>query len=96
MLSNAYFLAKFRFDTAENEPPKICKFCYLCYCNFAKSRNLEVDDARRRLHHGPELLHLRDHVQHDRDVAAGHLRALVDHAAQGRGVVEPMFILTFV
>ena len=23
MLSNAYFLAKFRFDTAENEPPKI-------------------------------------------------------------------------
>ena len=32
MLSNAYFLAKFRFDTAENEPAKnlkkfkICKF----------------------------------------------------------------------
>ena len=25
MLSNAYFLAKFRFDTAENEPAKICK-----------------------------------------------------------------------
>ena len=24
MLSNAYFLAKFRFDTAENEPAKIC------------------------------------------------------------------------
>ena len=23
MLSNAYFLAKFRFDTAENEPAKI-------------------------------------------------------------------------
>ena len=27
MLSNAYFLAKFRFDTAENEPAKNCKIC---------------------------------------------------------------------
>ena len=28
MLSNAYFLAKFRFDTAENEPAKnLQKFC---------------------------------------------------------------------
>ena len=28
MLSNAYFLAKFRFDTAENEPAKnFAKFC---------------------------------------------------------------------
>ena len=26
MLSNAYFLAKFRFDTAENEPAKILPF----------------------------------------------------------------------
>ena len=25
MLSNAYFVAKFRFDTAENEPAKNCK-----------------------------------------------------------------------
>ena len=25
MLSNAYFLAKFRFDTAENEPSKVCR-----------------------------------------------------------------------
>ena len=32
MLSNAYFLAKFRFDTAENEPAKNCK-------NFAKFAN---------------------------------------------------------
>ena len=23
-LLNAYFLAKFRFDAAENEPPKVC------------------------------------------------------------------------
>ena len=33
MLSNAYFLAKFRFDTAENEPAKILQ-------NFAKLPNL--------------------------------------------------------
>ena len=34
MLSNAYFLAQFRFDTAENELAKnlqkICKFCKFC------------------------------------------------------------------
>ena len=31
MLSNAYFIAKFRFDTAENEPAKNCKI----FANFA-------------------------------------------------------------
>ena len=31
MLSNAYFLAKFRFDTAENEPTKnLQKFANFC------------------------------------------------------------------
>ena len=31
MLSNAYFLAKFRFDTAENEPAKnLQKFAKFC------------------------------------------------------------------
>ena len=39
MLSNAYFLAKFRFDTAENEPAKNLqnfKFCQnLNFANFA-------------------------------------------------------------
>ena len=39
MLPNAYFLAKFRFDTAENEPAKIlqnfAKFCKNLQ-NFAK------------------------------------------------------------
>ena len=37
MLSNAYFLAQFRFDTAENEPAKNltkftknCKICRFC------------------------------------------------------------------
>ena len=33
MLSNAYFLAKFRFDTDENEPAKI----FQNFANFAKS-----------------------------------------------------------
>ena len=33
MLSNAYFLAKFRSDTAENEPAK--KFAK-CFCKFRK------------------------------------------------------------
>ena len=35
MLSNAYFLAKFRFDTAENEPAKNLQ-------NFAKFKQPEV------------------------------------------------------
>ena len=30
MLSNAYFLAKFRFDTAENEPAKNLQNNYIC------------------------------------------------------------------
>ena len=31
MLANAYFLAKFRFDTAENEPAKkFAKFDFFC------------------------------------------------------------------
>ena len=37
MLSNAYFLAKSRFGTAENEPAKNCKNC----ANFVKPRCLE-------------------------------------------------------
>ena len=39
MLPNAYFLAKFRFDTAENEPAKICK---ICIKNNQKLQNLSV------------------------------------------------------
>ena len=39
MLSNAYFLAKFRFDTAENEPAKICKICKI-FAKFANFANL--------------------------------------------------------
>ena len=51
MLSNAYFLAKFRFGTAENEPAKFFqnfKFCNK-FANFAKLR-------------GPRLLHPVDNV----------------------------------
>ena len=37
MLSNAYFLAKFRFDTAENEPAKNLQICKISikFANFA-------------------------------------------------------------
>ena len=41
MLSNAYFLAKFRFDTAENEPAKnLQKFCQFC------KRRMQHDQLR--------------------------------------------------
>ena len=35
MLSNAYFLAKFRFDTAENEPAKNLQILPILLTNFA-------------------------------------------------------------
>ena len=38
MLSNAYFIAKFRFDTAENEPAKFLKtFCKTFCKNLSRS-----------------------------------------------------------
>ena len=37
MLSNAYFLAKFRFDTAENEPAKNLQNCAKNLPNFIRS-----------------------------------------------------------
>ena len=39
MLSNAYFLAKFRFDTAENEPAKNLQI-FAKLANFADSATL--------------------------------------------------------
>ena len=39
MLSNAYFLAKFRFDTAENEPAKNCKTLPEHFAKFANFAN---------------------------------------------------------
>ena len=35
MLSNAYFLAKFRFDTAENDPAKSLQNNFAKFANFA-------------------------------------------------------------
>ena len=53
MLSNAYFLAKFRFDTAENEPAKNLQN-FANFPNFANfSKDLELR-ARRR-HRGERL-----------------------------------------
>ena len=39
MLSNAYFLAKFRFDTAENEPAKNLQNFAKNYAKFANFAN---------------------------------------------------------
>ena len=44
MLSNAYFLAKFRFDTAENEPAKNLQN----FANFPNFANPNAHVARRR------------------------------------------------
>ena len=41
MLSNAYFLAKFRFDTAENEPAKNLQN-FAKFANFADSNPLTL------------------------------------------------------
>ena len=41
MLSNAYFLAKFRFDTAENEPAKILQK-FAKFANFADPNPLTL------------------------------------------------------
>ena len=40
MLSNAYFLAKFRFDTAENEPAKNLQSFVKKFANFANFATL--------------------------------------------------------
>ena len=51
MLSNAYFLAKFRFDTAENEPAKnLQNFREMHFrkMHFRKTANAQVSGARRR------------------------------------------------
>ena len=45
MLSNAYFLAKFRFDTAENEPAKNLQN-FANFPNFANFANPNPQKAR--------------------------------------------------
>ena len=57
MLSNAYFLAKFRFDTAENEPAKnlqnFAKFCPN-FANFANPNPVTGPEDFRRGEEEPE------------------------------------------
>ena len=48
MLSNAYFLAKFRFDTAENEPAKNLQN-FAKFANFADPNPLTVHRYEQRL-----------------------------------------------
>ena len=47
MLSNAYFLAKFRFDTAENEPAKNLQNFRKMHCRNALEHRPEGSDAER-------------------------------------------------
>ena len=65
MLSHAYFLAKFRFDTAENEPAKKLKILAEFLQKFANSANFAHRGAlfqghRRR---GLDSSGIRSHMQ---------------------------------
>ena len=55
---NYYFLAKFRFDTAENEPAKNLQ-------NFAKFLQIQVDDPPDHLR---RVLRPHDHVRRSGDL----------------------------
>ena len=46
MLSNAYFLAKFRFDTAENDPAKNLQQKNANFANFVNFVNAQKKRAR--------------------------------------------------
>ena len=48
MLSNAYFLAKFRFDTAENEPAKNLQNFAKKIARFANFANVAVTETEAR------------------------------------------------
>ena len=81
MLSNAYFLAKFRFDTAENEPTKNSQN----FTNFANFANPNP------LHEAEELLPSRRHLRELVDVGLElpHAGEVLQHQ-----VPLPMFVLT--
>ena len=57
MLSNAYFLAKFRFDRAENEPAKNLQKICRKFANFADPNPLS---PKRRLRHGGPAVYVRE------------------------------------
>ena len=79
MLSNAYFLAKFRFDTAENEPAKNLQN----FANFPNFANFEVKDL---------IQHIRKAVRDDAACAVGITqRAFIDedHLAYGEAPGSP-------
>ena len=80
MLSNAYFLAKFRFDTAENEPAKNLQ-------NFANFPNFADPDLLERLDRfgrvgGDE------HALPRREAAALHDDGVVEALDEGLGLLE--------
>ena len=66
MLSNAYFLAKFRFDTAENEPAKNLRILQ----NFAKA--MARSGWRAAGWPGPPLRGPGERRGHPRGLRAGH------------------------
>ena len=59
MLSNAYFLAKIRFDTAENEPAKNLQKKFNFFLKFANFANFAAAprDLLRSHHHPVVLAH---------------------------------------
>ena len=77
MLSNAYFLAKFRFDTAEDEPAKnlqnFRKMHFSKNAFFEKSENREVATCRLRVPKHPA-----DHRMHT------DLRAIFSRSHENR------------
>ena len=58
MLSNAYFLAKFRFDTAENEPAKNLQNLLIFPILLTLTPNPSVQQPRRRAHYLAKLVNL--------------------------------------
>ena len=65
MLSNAYFLAKFRFDTAENEPAKnLQNFAKCGQCSRTRAQpSAELSELADKRNGAPHALHHRNPVR---------------------------------
>ena len=93
MLSNAYFLAKFRFDTAENEPAKNlqnfrkCIFRKMHFSKMHFSKNSETPGHKYRSVDAHEPLVCLDLCVGL--VVLGLLDSLLDDFCLLQGVVEP-------